>query len=157
MKKQFLLLAGSALILASCGSNNENKGQTQAQVDSAVNAKLAEHDAANAAKNDSTLKAIEAEKAAAAAKETKTTTTTKNNGKGKTKTTTKTTVVEPVTPAPPPPPANAKAKTTVVEPVTPAPPPPPANAKDGRFNSSDNGGAKKADESKTKAKGDRFK
>lgn len=104
MKKQFLLLAGSALILASCGSNNENKGQTQAQVDSAVNAKLAEHDAANAAKNDSTLKAIEAEKAAAAAKETetKTTSTTKHtaSGKTKTKTTTETKTVEP---APPPP------------------------------------------------------
>lgn len=100
MKKQFLLLAGSALILASCGSNNENKGQTQAQIDSAVNAKLAEHDAANAAKNDSTLKAIEAEKAAAATKETHTTTTTKHSGgKTKTKTTTETTV----TPAPPPP------------------------------------------------------
>lgn len=137
MKKQFLLLAGSALILASCGSNNENKGQTQAQVDSAVNAKLAEHDAANAAKNDSTLKAIEAEKAAAAAKETesKTTTTTKHSG-GKTKT-----------------------KTVTETKVTPVPPPPaPANAKDSRFNSSDNnGGAKKADESNTKAKGDRFK
>lgn len=104
MKKQFLLLAGSALILASCGSNNENKGQTQAQVDSAVNAKLAEHDAANAAKNDSTLKAIEAEKAAAAAKETetKTTSTTKHTASGKTKTKT-TTETKTVVPAPPPP------------------------------------------------------
>jgi len=126
MKKQFLLLAGSALILASCGSNNENKGQTQAQVDSAVNAKLAEHDAANAAKNDSTLKAIEAEKAAAAAAatketETKTTSTTKHSaGKTKTKTKTETKTVEPT---PPPaggmrghadnatPPTNSGAKT----------------------------------------------
>lgn len=133
MKKQFLLLAGSALILASCGSNNENKGQTQAQVDSAVNAKLAEHDAANAAKNDSTLKAIEAEKAAAAAKETetKTTSTTKHSaGKTKTKTTTKTTVVEP------------------------APPPPPANPKENRFN---DGASKTTDPANTKKKEDRFK
>ena len=73
MKKQFLFLAGSAIILASCGSNNNGNtqapAQTQAQIDSAMNAKLAEHDAANAAKNDSTLKAIEKEKADAAMKE----------------------------------------------------------------------------------------
>ena len=63
MKKQFLFLAGCAVILASCGSNNTNAGQTQAQIDSSVNAKMAQHDADNAAKNDSTLKAIEKEKA----------------------------------------------------------------------------------------------
>ncbi|MBE2290605.1 MAG: hypothetical protein IAE95_13705 [Chitinophagaceae bacterium] len=40
MKKHFLLLAGAAVILASCGGENktEDAGQTQAQVDSAVNA-----------------------------------------------------------------------------------------------------------------------
>ncbi len=69
MKKQFLFLAGCAVILASCGSNNTNAGQTQAQIDSSVNAKMAQHDADNAAKNDSTLKAIEKEKAEAIAKE----------------------------------------------------------------------------------------
>ncbi len=70
MKKQFLFLAGSAIILASCGSNNNQPAApTAAQTDSAMNAKLAEHDAANAAKNDSTLKAIEKEKADAAMKE----------------------------------------------------------------------------------------
>lgn len=68
MKKQILLLAGSALILASCGSNNQ-PAQTQAQIDSAVNAGVAQHDAANAAKNDSTLKAVEKEKAEAIARE----------------------------------------------------------------------------------------
>ena len=52
MKKQFLFLAGAAIILASCGSNNNNnQAQTQAQIDSTINAKLSEHDAANAAKN----------------------------------------------------------------------------------------------------------
>ena len=69
MKKQFLLLAGCTLILASCGSNNNNPAQTQAQIDSTVNAKLAQHDAENAAKNDSTLKAIEKEKAEKLSKE----------------------------------------------------------------------------------------
>ena len=68
MKKQFLFLAGSAIMFASCGSNN-NQAQTQAQIDSTVNAKLNEHDQANAAKNDSTLKAIEKEKAEAAHRE----------------------------------------------------------------------------------------
>ena len=70
MKKQFLFLAGSALLLISCGSNNSNnQQQTQAQIDSTVNAKLAQHDAENASKNDSTLKAMENEKAAGMAKE----------------------------------------------------------------------------------------
>lgn len=68
MKKQFLFLASCALILASCGSN-EQKGQSQAQIDSTVNAQVAAHDAENAAKNDSTLKAMEKEKADAMAKE----------------------------------------------------------------------------------------
>ena len=56
MKKQFLLLAGSAVLFASCGSNN-NPTQTQAQIDSTVNAKLAQHDADNAHKNDSIINA----------------------------------------------------------------------------------------------------
>ncbi len=65
MKNQLLLLAGVAVIFASCGSNNNNPAQTQAQIDSTVNAKMAQHDAENAAKNDSTLKAMEKEKAEA--------------------------------------------------------------------------------------------
>lgn len=70
MKKQFLFLAASALILASCGENKpaESGGLTPAQADSIANAKIAQHDAEMAAKNDSTLKAVEAEKAAAEAK-----------------------------------------------------------------------------------------
>lgn len=101
MKKQFLLLAGAALILASCGGENktEDQGQTQAQIDSAVNAQVAEREAEMARRNDSMLKAMEAEKAAAeaAAANSKTTKTT-------TKTKTKTKTEEPATPAPPPPP-----------------------------------------------------
>jgi hypothetical protein len=69
MKKQFLLLAGSAVLFASCGSNNNNQAQTQAQIDSAVNAGVQKHDAENAAKNDSVLKAMEKEKADAMTKE----------------------------------------------------------------------------------------
>ena len=33
MKKHVLFLAGSALLLASCGSNNNNQQQTQAQIE----------------------------------------------------------------------------------------------------------------------------
>ena len=58
MKKQFLFLAGAAIILASCGSG-ENKeadaAKEQAKMDSVVKAR----DAENAAKNDSALKAAE--------------------------------------------------------------------------------------------------
>ena len=69
MKKQFLLLAGCVFILASCGSNNNSNQGQAAQIDSAVNAKVAQENAANAAKNDSTLKAIEKEKAEAMSRE----------------------------------------------------------------------------------------
>jgi septal ring factor EnvC (AmiA/AmiB activator) len=100
MKKQFLLFAAAALILTSCGNENtENQGQTQAQIDSAVNAQVAEREAEMARKNDSTLKAMEAEKAAAeaaAAEEA----AKKSSGKK----TTKTKKEEPAAPAPPPPP-----------------------------------------------------
>src|SRR3954466_12515112 len=96
MKKQFLVLAGSAVIMASCGSNNNNPAQTQAQIDSAVNAKMAQHDAENQAKNDSTLKAMEKEKAEAMSKEHHEGGTKKHAG-GKTKEETP----APATPAPP--------------------------------------------------------
>jgi murein L,D-transpeptidase YcbB/YkuD len=100
MKKQFLLLAGAALMLASCGGENktEDQGQSQAQIDSAVNAQVAEREAEMARRNDSMLKAMEAEKAAAeaAAASTKTTKTTKTK--------TKTVKEEPAPPPPPPPP-----------------------------------------------------
>ncbi len=99
MKKQFLLIAGAALMLASCGGeNHEDQGQSQAQIDSAVNAQVAEREAEMARKNDSMLRAMEAEKAmqdSIAAAEA---------AKKSTKKTTKTPKSEPpVTPAPPPP------------------------------------------------------
>ena len=104
MKKQFLLLACAAVMLASCGSNEKKEeGQTQAQIDSTVAAELAKHDAENAAKNDSTLKAIEAEKAAALAKEQEAAAAAASSGKKKTKTkTTTTTTTKTETPPPPP-------------------------------------------------------
>ena len=130
MKKQIFLLAGAAIILASCGSNN-NPAQSQAQIDSAVNAKLAQHDAENAAKNDSTLKAMEKEKAEAMARE--------RHGEKKHEGSKK----EEATPAPAPPP--------------PPPPPPPANPKDSRFNkTTNNTTTPTVDPSATKGKADRF-
>ena len=131
MKKQFLFLAGSALILASCGSNNNTPTQTQAQIDSSVNAKLAEHDAANAAKNDSTLKAIEKEKAEALAKEKE----AEHSGGKK----------------------HSGAKKEATPPPPPPPPPPPANPKESRFNDKTGANKTTVDPSSTKKKEDRFK
>src|SRR5580704_10246059 len=62
MKKQLLLLAGSALILASCGSNNTNQNQ-QAQIDSMAKVNAAMQDATHKAKNDSTINAMAKAKA----------------------------------------------------------------------------------------------
>ena len=56
MKKRFLLLAGSALLLSSCGSNTKQPN-VQVIIDSAVNANVAKHDAENAVKNDSIINA----------------------------------------------------------------------------------------------------
>ena len=110
MKKHFLLLAGAAVILASCGGENktEDAGQSQAQIDSAVNAQVAAKEAEMARVQDSTLKAMEAEKAAAdsaaAAEEAK-----KAGGKKSTKKSTKATPpASPTTPPPPPPPPPAQ-------------------------------------------------
>ncbi len=58
MKKQILLLAGSALILASCGSNNNNQANEQAKIDSITKANAALQDQMNKAKNDSTINAM---------------------------------------------------------------------------------------------------
>ena len=64
MKKQLLLLVCGMVLMASCSNNNNDALQkAQAQIDSAVNAKIAKHDAENAAKNDSTLKALAKQKA----------------------------------------------------------------------------------------------
>jgi hypothetical protein len=100
MKKHILLMAGAAIILASCGGENKpaDQGQTQAQIDSAVNAQVAEREAEMARKNDSTLKAMEAEKAAAEAAAAEA--AAKKSGGKKTKTP----KAEPAAPAPPPPP-----------------------------------------------------
>ena len=63
MKRRFLLVTGLTVLLASCGSNNDKALQTRAQIDSAANAIAAKHQAQNEARNDSTLKAIELERA----------------------------------------------------------------------------------------------
>jgi len=67
MITKILLLAGSAVLMASCGSNNNIQVQAH-QIDSIVNVKASRHDAENAARNDSTLKAIEMQKADTIAK-----------------------------------------------------------------------------------------
>lgn len=101
MKKQILLLAGAALIFASCGSGEnkteDNAADTQAKIDSAVNAQVAAHEAEIAAKQDSIIKAAEAEKAAAEAA------AAEAAKKATTKKTPKTPKAEPASPAPPPP------------------------------------------------------
>ncbi len=104
MKKQFLLMASAAFLLASCGgeTKTEDAGQSQAQIDSAVNAQVAEREAEMARKNDSTLKAMEAEKAAADSAAAAAEAAAKKSSGGKK--TTKTPKAEPASPAPPPPP-----------------------------------------------------
>jgi hypothetical protein len=131
MKKQFLLLAGSAVLFASCGSNNNNQAQTQAQIDSAVNAGVQKHDAENAAKNDSVLKAMEKEKADAMTKEHQS-----SGGSHK--------------------PGH---KTPAAEPAPPPPPAPPHNPKEDRFNTNPDGSKKTTtvDPNAPNKKADRFK
>ncbi len=101
MKKQFLILAGSALILASCGSNeNTDSANQQAQIDSIAAANAALQDEINKKRNDSAINAtatamadsIRAAEEAAAAASAK---------KGGTK---KKATPPPAAPAPPPPP-----------------------------------------------------
>ncbi len=94
-------MASAAFLLASCGgeTKTEDAGQSQAQIDSAVNAQVAEREAEMARKNDSTLKAMEAEKAAA---DSAAAAAAKKSSGGKK--TTKTPKAEPASPAPPPPP-----------------------------------------------------
>jgi len=61
-------LAGTMTLLA-CGTKKNTQADIQAVIDSTVNARVAKHDAENAVKNDSTLKAMEKEKADAISKE----------------------------------------------------------------------------------------
>ena len=136
MKKQILLLACAAIVLASCGGENKpSEAETQAKIDSAVKAKEAEQEAAMAAKNDSTVRAMEAAKAAeleaAKAAEAAKASSTKKSGK-----TTKTT---------------KETKTT-----TPTPPP-PANPSPARFNEGDNNAAPAPNAESKNKKADRFK
>jgi hypothetical protein len=135
MKKQILVMASAAFLLASCGgeTKTEDAGQTQAQIDSAINAQAAEHEAEKARAIDSTVQAEAAARAAAEAAEAEA--AKKSGGK---KSTTKTPKAEPASPAPPPPP----------------PPPPPANPKEDRFKDQSQ---KTVDPNAPNKKADRFK
>lgn len=136
MKKQILLIAGAAIMLASCGGETpkEDPGAAQAKIDSALKAQEAAHEAEMQRQNDSivaaqkviadSIAAAEAAAAEAAAKK---------GGKKVTKTPK---ADPPASPAPPPAPA-------------PAP-----NPKENRFNEQ---GAKTVDPASTKKKEDRFK
>ena len=57
------LCVGSLSVLASCNSDNNIYRLQQARIDSTVNAIVSKHDAENVAKKDSTLNAIEKQKA----------------------------------------------------------------------------------------------
>jgi len=63
MKKQFLFLIACALVFFSCSNSDNTLRHSEAQIDSTVAVTVAKHEEANAAKNDSLLKAIEKEKA----------------------------------------------------------------------------------------------
>jgi len=107
MKKHILLLAGSAMILASCGSNNnENQQNEQAKMDSIAKANAALQDEINKKRNDSTINAMAAAKADSMAAATKAEETKKSGTK---KTTTKTTTTS-VKVEPHPVPATAPVK-----------------------------------------------
>lgn len=127
-------MASAAFLLASCGgeTKTEDAGQTQAQIDSAINAQAAEHEAEKARAIDSTVQAEAAARAAAEAAEAEA--AKKSGGK---KSTTKTPKAEPASPAPPPP-----------------PPPPPANPKEDRFKDQSQ---KTVDPNAPNKKADRFK
>jgi hypothetical protein len=132
MKKQILLLAGAAILFASCGDNNanDNAADSQAKIDSAVKAKEDEFAARQKAIEDSTIAALEAAKAAQmeAAKKTDKAIKTVKNTKA---------------PAPAPTPT-----------VAPAPPP---NAKEDRFSNDKKTEGTKVAPSNTDKKADRFK
>lgn len=104
MKKQFLILAGSALILASCGSNeNTENNNQQAQIDSIAAANAALQDELNKKANDSAINAIANAKADSIAAAEAAAAAAKTSGKGAAKKKPATTPTPPPPPPPPPP------------------------------------------------------
>ena len=133
MKKQFLFLAGSAILLASCGNNNnaDNGAASQQKIDSAVKAGEAAKEADIKRMNDSTIVAQAKSKAdsQAIAKEAVEKDHAKHPGAKHHGTTTTTTTTASVTPT-------------------------STNPKDARFNPNTQTEQKKTDANK---KADRFK
>jgi Tfp pilus assembly major pilin PilA len=137
MKKQLFLIAGAAVIMASCGGETpkEDPGAAQAKIDSALKAQEAAHEAEMQRQNDSIVAAQKVIADSVAAAEAAAAEAAKKGGK---KTTTK-----------------KDPKTN--PPASPAPPPAPApapNPKENRFNEQ---GTKTVDPASTKKKEDRFK
>ena len=106
MKKQFLVLAGSALILASCGSNeNTENNNQQAQIDSIAAANAALQDELNKKANDSAINAMATAKADSIAAAEAAAAAAKTSSKGTAK---KKTTAAPPPPPPPPPTKSAQ-------------------------------------------------
>ncbi len=68
MIHKFILLVALPLLFISCGGKDKTQDQLR-QIDSIVNAKVHQREVENAAKNDSTLKAVETERAEAIIKQ----------------------------------------------------------------------------------------
>ena len=68
MIHKFILLFALPLLFISCGGKDKTQDQLR-QIDSIVNAKVHQRELENAAKNDSTLKAVEAARADAILKQ----------------------------------------------------------------------------------------
>ncbi len=134
MKKQLLLLAGCAIMFASCGNDNkaaEDAAANQRKIDSAASAASAAKEAEIKAVNDSTIAAAAKAKAdsEAIAKEA----VSKDHAKH---------------------PAGSTKHTTTTPKKTETPPPPPSNPKAGRF---DEKAAKETQKANSDKKADRFK
>jgi hypothetical protein len=105
MKRQSILfLAGGLLALASCNSNNENAGMSQAQIDSMVNVKVQEMTVQMQASNDSMINALAQAKADSMIAAMKGASASSSSHSTHHTTTTKPTETAP--PPPPPPPAR---------------------------------------------------
>jgi hypothetical protein len=102
MKKYaFVLLAGSIIGLSACGSDS-NTDTTQAQIDSAANARTAELEAAHQAQTDSILNEMARMKADSAAMADSLAQAANTTSSTVTKTTTTTKTTKPTKPATPP-------------------------------------------------------